>query len=287
MACSLNGGLNISGLNDNVMRSRAKRVCGFCPKFDVVRCPESKRKGSLRLRVDFMGKPLVLSDQKGFRNWRIKAVGNYSLHAQASICVSRPMRWWEKTLKTNMIEIHSAQELVDSLLNAGDNLVVIDFYSPGCGGCKTLHPKICQLAESNPSVIILKVNLEELKTMCHSLHVHVLPFFRFYRGAEGRVCSFSCTNATIKKFKDALAKYGSDRSSLGPAKGLDEYEILKLKQVGELSITSPVRPAKEENSKDLVIQSMALPDIFGKTGRNMGLKDEIAGVSVKLVGPAY
>jgi len=33
--------------------------------------------------------------------------------------------------------------------------------------------------------------------MCYSLNVHVLPFFRFYRGAHGRLCSFSCTNATV------------------------------------------------------------------------------------------
>lgn len=127
-----------------------------------------------------------------------------------------------------MIEIHSAQELVDTLANAGDRLVIVDFYFPGCGGCKALHPKvcimyvilivfcfffylfwiiiclliflkwqICQLAESNQSAIFLKVNYEEHKSMCHSLHIHVLPFFRFYRGAEGRVCSFSCTNATV------------------------------------------------------------------------------------------
>lgn len=58
--------------------------------------------------------------------------------------------------------------------------------------------QICQLAELNPNAIFLKVNYEELKTMCYSLHIHVLPMFRFYRGAEGRVCSFSCTNATVR-----------------------------------------------------------------------------------------
>lgn len=63
--------------------------------------------------------------------------------AQATICVSKALKWWKKTLKPNMIEIHSAQELVHSLLNAGDSLVVVDFYSPGCGGCKALHPKVC------------------------------------------------------------------------------------------------------------------------------------------------
>lgn len=67
---------------------------------------------------------------------------NIWFQAQASICVSRAMKWWEKTLHPNMVEIHSAQELVDSLKNAGDRLVVVDFYSPGCGGCRALHPKV-------------------------------------------------------------------------------------------------------------------------------------------------
>ncbi|KAK1284684.1 hypothetical protein QJS10_CPB21g00596 [Acorus calamus] len=150
------------------------------------------------------------------------------------------MRWWEKTNKPNMVEVNSAQELVDSLTNAGDRLVIVDFYSPGCGGCKSLHPKICQIAESNPNALFLKVNYEEHKAMCYSLNVHVLPFFRFYRGAEGRVCSFSCTNATIKKFKDALAKHGTERCSLGPAKGLEEHELLKLASNREVSFNYPL-----------------------------------------------
>jgi len=39
-------------------------------------------------------------------------------------------------------EVTSAQDLVDSLMNSGDKLVVVDFFSPGCGGCKALHPKV-------------------------------------------------------------------------------------------------------------------------------------------------
>ena len=62
--------------------------------------------------------------------------------AQSSICNSRAMRWWEKALKPNIIDINSSQELVDSLLIAGDKLVIVDFYSPGCGGCITLNPKV-------------------------------------------------------------------------------------------------------------------------------------------------
>lgn len=57
--------------------------------------------------------------------------------------------------------------------------------------------QLCQLAEMNPDVQFLQINYEEHKSMCYSLNVHVLPFFRFYRGAHGRLCSFSCTNATV------------------------------------------------------------------------------------------
>lgn len=152
------------------------------------------------------------------------------------------MKWWEKGIQPNMKEIQSAQDLVDSLLNSDNQLVILDFFSPGCGGCRALHPKICQIAEQNPDVHFIQVNYEEHKSMCYSLNVHVLPFFRFYRGAQGRVCSFSCTNATIKKFKDALAKHSTDRCSLGPPKGLEESELLALAGNRDLSFNYTAKP---------------------------------------------
>ncbi|KAK8511748.1 hypothetical protein V6N13_029342 [Hibiscus sabdariffa] len=218
----------------------------------------------------FLGKPLVLPDKKrGSGNCTCKSENKFSVQAETA-CVSRSMRWWEKNLKPNMVKIHSAQELVCSLQNAGDRLVIIDFYSPGCGGCKALHPKICQLAEQNPNAILLEVNYEELKNMCHCLNIHVLPFFRFYRGAEGRLCSFSCTNATIKKFKTALAKHGSNRCSLGPAKGLDESELMELASAGELSLSSlQLPPLKQDSREDLAImRSMELSGLFNKADNN-------------------
>ncbi|KAJ0987435.1 hypothetical protein J5N97_005791 [Dioscorea zingiberensis] len=168
-----------------------------------------------------------------------------------SVCIPRALRWWEKSMTANMTEIQSAQELVDALIHAGDKLVIVDFYSPGCGGCKALHPKICQLAELNPETLFLKVNYEELKPMCHKLHIHVLPFFKFYRGAQGHLCSFSCTNATIKKFKDALQKHGRDQCSIGPAKGLEVSELLSLASTGEIDLSYSLSSSMEERSSSV------------------------------------
>ncbi|CAA2963226.1 thioredoxin-like 1-2, chloroplastic [Olea europaea subsp. europaea] len=266
MSCSLKSGFSVSGSNESISKNRAIGYFGVSPSIVNLQFAHSKSK-------EFMGKPLEFSDQKIVTNLNAKAP-RCPVTAQASICISRAQRWWEKTLKPNMIEIHSAQEIVDSLLNAGDRLVIIDFYSPGCGGCKALHPKICQLAESNPDAVFLKVNYEELKTMCHSLHIHVLPFFRFYRGAEGKLCSFSCTNATIKKFKDALAKYGTERCSLGPAKGLEESELLALASTGQISRKSQPNFNEEDNKmEDLILKEVIPSNAYGKDEIKLGIKE--------------
>ncbi|XP_008782765.1 thioredoxin-like 1-2, chloroplastic [Phoenix dactylifera] len=178
----------------------------------------------------------------GTRRGKLVKGNASSSRVQMSLCLGKSLKWWEKGLQPNMKEIESAQDLVDSLLDGGDKLVVVDFFSPGCGGCKALHPKICQFAEMNPDVIFLQVNYEKHKSMCYSLHVHVLPFFRFYRGAHGRLCSFSCTNATIKKFKDALAKHTTERCSLGPTKGLEESELVALAANKDLSFNYTRKP---------------------------------------------
>ncbi|OMO84698.1 Thioredoxin [Corchorus capsularis] len=213
---------------------------------------------SQALRSDFNGKRVVFLEKKSSNKKRFCQV---PVKAQMQTgLIGRTQKWWEKGLQPNMKEVTSAQDLVDSLVNAGDKLVVVDFFSPGCGGCKALHPKICQLAEKNPEVQFLQVNYEEHKSMCYSLNVHVLPFFRFYRGAQGRLCSFSCTNATIKKFRDALAKHSPDWCSLGPTKGLEEKELVALSSNKDLSFDytpKPVQPAPVPAQEEVLVSKEA------------------------------
>ncbi|KAG5019841.1 hypothetical protein JHK87_015696 [Glycine soja] len=265
MACSMNSVFCVPELNESIFGSKTKGVLLPCPS----KTANAKSWGCSVLSNAFMGKSIALGE-KGSGCCNSKSSSNVPVHAQATICVSKALKWWKKTLKPNMIEIHSAQELVHSLLNAGDSLVVVDFYSPGCGGCKALHPKICQIAELHPNAIFLKVNYEELKTMCHGLRIHVLPFFRFYRGAEGRVSSFSCTNATIKKFKDALTKHGNERCSLGPAKGLEESELKILASIGEIN-SSPLLSPKQGKLEDLLTESHDFAGVWNMESNSRGL----------------
>lgn len=224
------------------------------PPFSGLKSVDSSLHQRLSVKLPSTSRPFSNSHSYGRRTEFIEAWGfsrnsvspaRSSTISHSGFRIPRAQKWWEKGLQPNMKEVTGAHDLVDSLLNAGDKLVIVDFFSPGCGGCKALHPKMCQFAEMYPDIQFLQVNYEEHKSMCYSLGVHVLPFFRFYRGAQGRLCSFSCTNATIKKFKDALAKHNPDRCSLGPTQGLEEKDLLALAANKELSFNYTPKPVEE------------------------------------------
>jgi thiol-disulfide isomerase/thioredoxin len=51
-------------------------------------------------------------------------------------------KWWEKNASPNMIDIHSTQEFLDALRDAGDRLIVVEFYGTWCGSCRALFPRV-------------------------------------------------------------------------------------------------------------------------------------------------
>lgn len=135
---------------------------------------------------------------------RLNKRGIILLKAHATAAETEQPKWWDKSVP-NMIDIHSAEEFLDSLSKAGDRLVIVDFYGTWCASCRALFPKLCMIAEEHPDILFLKVNFDENKSLCKSLNVKVLPFFQFYRGANGLIDSFSCSLAKLQKLKDAIA----------------------------------------------------------------------------------
>ncbi|KAL6005910.1 hypothetical protein ACLOJK_039955 [Asimina triloba] len=165
-------------------------------------------------------------------------------------------KWWEKNAGPNMIDVHSTEQFLSSLSEAGDKLVIVEFYGTWCGSCRALFPKLdvlpslgdiesfymfrlpaysscleqavqlCRTAEEYPDILFLKVNFDENKPMCKSLNVKVLPYFHFYRGADGQLESFSCSLAKFQKIKDAIEKHNTSRCSLGPPMGVGDANLL-------------------------------------------------------------
>ncbi|KAI4376538.1 hypothetical protein MLD38_014288 [Melastoma candidum] len=134
-------------------------------------------------------------------------------------------KWWERNAGPNMIDIHSTQEFLSALSQAGDKLVIVEFYGSWCASCKALFPKLCRTAAEHPEILFLKVNFDENKPMCKSLNVKVLPYFHFYRGADGQLESFSCSLAKFQKIKDAIQTHNTARCSIGPPKGVGDLNL--------------------------------------------------------------
>lgn len=138
-----------------------------------------------------------------------------SFKVSATVAETGQPKWWEKNAP-NMIDIHSTQEFLSALSQAGDRLVIVEFYGTWCASCRALFPKLCRTAEEHPEILFLKVNFDENKPMCKRLNVKVLPYFHFYRGAEGQLESFSCSLAKFQKIKDAIEIHNTARCSIGP-----------------------------------------------------------------------
>lgn len=148
-----------------------------------------------------------------------------SFKAQATVAETNQPKWWEKNAGPNMIDIHSTQEFLSALSEAGDRLVIVEFYGTWCASCRALFPKLCRTAEEHPEILFLKVNFDENKPMCKSLNVKVLPYFHFYRGAHGQLESFSCSLAKFQKIKDAIEMHNTEHCSRSPPKGVGDLSL--------------------------------------------------------------
>ncbi|EPS62275.1 hypothetical protein M569_12517 [Genlisea aurea] len=151
--------------------------------------------------------------------------GLSSLEVHATGTETEQPKWWERNAGPNMIDIHSTQEFLNALSEAGDRLVIVEFYGTWCASCRALFPKLCRTAVEHRDILFLKVNFDENKPMCRNLRVKVLPYFHFYRGAEGQLESFSCSLAKFQKIKDAIDVHNTARCSTGPPRGVGDINL--------------------------------------------------------------
>lgn len=84
MACSMKS--CVYCLSGTIVGSKSR---GFCPSLVSVQPRDSKSRALPMLGVEFMGKPLPVSDQKDLRGWSLKSPSSFSPHVcqcSASIC---------------------------------------------------------------------------------------------------------------------------------------------------------------------------------------------------------
>ena len=90
---------------------------------------------------------------------------------------------------------------------------MLEFYVPACPACRSLAPKLRQLAADNPDVDFVTVNGEaspEMGAAVEALGVDRLPFFAVYReaaagGGRERVSAFACNLRRVAVLRAEIA----------------------------------------------------------------------------------
>lgn len=83
------------------------------------------------------------------------------------------------------MELEIKSEDFEKLLSDKE-IVVVDFWAPWCGPCKTLGPIVQDVAESNDdeNVAIVKVNVDEDSALAKNYAVRNIPTIVYFKNGE-------------------------------------------------------------------------------------------------------
>merc|ERR1712200_8620 len=96
-------------------------------------------------------------------------------------------------------QVESNDDLKAQLKNAGDKLVVIDFFAPWCGPCKMIAPKIEAMSKEFTNVVFIKLDVDEVEEAAAEYNISCMPTFLFLKN-ENKVAEFSGANeASIRQ----------------------------------------------------------------------------------------
>ncbi|KAL0277834.1 UNVERIFIED_CONTAM: hypothetical protein PYX00_004978 [Menopon gallinae] len=100
-----------------------------------------------------------------------------------------------------VICIVDKKDLEVKLQEAGDKLVVLDFYAVWCGPCKLMAPKIEELEKTLPNVVFMKIDVDDNEEIAAEYEISAMPTFVFIKNGN-KLDSFS--GANYNKLKDII-----------------------------------------------------------------------------------
>ena len=95
-------------------------------------------------------------------------------------------------------------ELKAAILEAGDKLVVIDFYAEWCPPCRIMGPEIEKLAQQEKDVVFLSVDIAINEEATEQFYINCLPTFIFIKG---RAMIDEVTGAKVEELKATVNKH--------------------------------------------------------------------------------
>lgn len=102
-------------------------------------------------------------------------------------------------------QIKDKADLDAKLEEAGEKLVVLDFFATWCGPCKMISPKLEELAtELANSILVYKIDVDECEELAMLFNISSMPTFIFMKNKE-KLETF--TGANYDKVKATVTKF--------------------------------------------------------------------------------
>ena len=62
--------------------------------------------------------------------------------------------------------------------------VLVDFFATWCGPCKMLSPVLEELAEKNPDLLVLKIDVDEVGALAARFGIQAIPTLILFKDGE-------------------------------------------------------------------------------------------------------
>ena len=77
--------------------------------------------------------------------------------------------------------VTSMDEFQTLLQQAGDKLVIVDFFADWCEPCNNIAPEFERLSEENPGVVFMYVDVDKCSDIAKAFKVAAMPTFKFIK----------------------------------------------------------------------------------------------------------
>lgn len=132
-------------------------------------------------------------------------------HSVGNVCHQRP--WSQRplrlsqTVRMEVVEVGSVDEMETVLSSAGDSLVIVDYSTTWCGPCKVIAPVFEEMSDRYDDCVFVKVMGDATPASSELMKregIRAVPAFHFWKNKK-RVHDF--TGAKVSAIEEAISEH--------------------------------------------------------------------------------
>ena len=83
-----------------------------------------------------------------------------------------------------MVRIIADKDEFDRIIRETSGLIMVDFFATWCGPCVAISPWVTEIEAQYPSVLFLKIDVDEADEISNEAKIEAMPTFIFYKAGN-------------------------------------------------------------------------------------------------------